>query len=65
MGAGGIIQQRVAAMLLTVGAPCFFDELPAAAKARVNAIDGKPFVDRDAADLKYLIKVVQALSYLC
>lgn len=54
MGAGGIIQQRAAAMLVAITDPSLFDSLPTHCKDKINAIDAKPFTQRTAEDVQYL-----------
>jgi len=54
MGAGGIIHQRAAAMLVAITDHSLFDNLPQSCKDRVNAIDAKPFDQRTEADVNYL-----------
>lgn len=54
MGAGGIIHQRAAAMLVAITDPSMFDGLPQSCKDRINAIDAKPFDQRTADDVHYL-----------
>lgn len=54
MGAGGIIQNRAAVMLPAITDSCMFDALPQHCKDRINAIDAKPFDQRDENDVKFL-----------
>lgn len=54
MGAGGIIHQRAAAMLLAITNPSLFDGLPQHCKDRINAIDAKPFDQRTPEDVQFL-----------
>lgn len=54
MGAGGIIQQRAAIMLPAITDSCMFDNLPAHIKSRINAIDAKPFDQRNEQDVQFL-----------
>ena len=54
MGAGGIIHQRAAVMLIALNDSSLFDSLPQHCKDRVNAIDAKPFDQRDEHDVHVL-----------
>ena len=59
MGAGGIIQQRAAAMLPAITDSSMFDGLPQHCKDKINAIDGKAFADRTEQDVQYLAAMFQ------
>lgn len=54
MGAGGIIHQRAAAMLVAITDTSLFDGLPQHCKDKINAIDAKPFDQRTESDVHYL-----------
>lgn len=59
MGAGGIINQRAAALLLTITDSSWYDSLSNANKAVVDTIDAKDPMSRTQDDVNSLL---QALS---
>jgi len=58
MGAGGIIQQRAAALLLSITESSWYDSLNADHKAIVDGIDGKDPMSRTQEDINTLLKVM-------
>jgi hypothetical protein len=58
MGAGGIIQQRAAALLLSITESSWYDSLSADSKAIVDGVDGKDPMTRTQEDVNALLKVL-------
>ena len=64
MGAGGIVQNRAAAMLVAITDASLFDALPQHCKDKINDIDAKPFAQRDEHDVRTLAMMF-SIAVMC
>jgi hypothetical protein len=59
MGAGGIVNQRAAALLTAAQDSSLYDGLPSASKTTVDAVAAKDPTTRDIHDCENLLKVLK------
>lgn len=59
MGAGGIIQQRAATLLIAVTDPSLYESLSPLTKAKVDAIDAKEPLSRTEDDVQLLALAIK------
>ena len=62
MGAGGIIQQRAAALLLSITESSWYDSLDSGHKGIVDAVDGKDPMTRTQDDIDALLNVLNEVN---
>jgi hypothetical protein len=62
MGAGGIIQKHVAALLPAVNDASFFGQMDSSQQAAVTAINEKAELDYDENDRATLVEIINAVT---